>query len=673
MTFSTRFKLRTPLYWLVGSSLTLGLVGCASIGHSSSQAQPDFGKTSLPVLSLSGYQFKDLNKNGQVDPYEDWRLSAEERARDLVGRMTLDEKAGLMMHGTAPAAGNAPTAVVGVGTEYNLDLLSKLINDKHINTFITRLRGDAKVMAESYNAVQRLSEQSRLGIPVAVSSDPRYNFAATFGISADGFGGSEWPESPGFAALNDPETTRKFGDIVRQEYLAIGITQALSPQADLGTEPRWSRFSGTFGEDAEIAKAQVQAYVEGFQGGKDGITPKSVVAVVKHWAGYGAAKDGWDSHTYYGRFMTHPSNNFGYHVKPFEGAFAANVGGVMPTYSLPDGDVTVDGVKLEQTAGAFSKPLLTDLLRGKYGFKGVIVSDWLITSDCDENCMHGWPDAASVKRGKLGTPWGMESATKLQRYVKATDAGVDQFGGVHEPEYLIQAVQEKLLTEARLNESAYRILLQRFQQGLFERPFVDVARAQDVVGNAAFKAAALDVQRRAMVLLKNDAQVLPLRASGKKVWLYKVDPKVAKNYGFTVVDKPEQADLAILRVSTPYKSLHPNSYFGRNMHEGTLAFEDGNEDYEAIKAAAAAPKSIVSVYMDRPAILTNVQNKAAAILANFGASDNALLDVLTGKGKPEGKLPYELPSSMEEVIAQRSDMPHDTAHPLYPFGFGLSY
>ncbi|WP_198294643.1 glycoside hydrolase family 3 C-terminal domain-containing protein, partial [Burkholderia ubonensis] len=267
----------------------------------------------------------------------------------------------------------------------------------------------------------------------------------------------------------------------------------------------------------------------------------------------------------------------------------------------------------------------------------------------------------------------MESATKLQRYVKAVDAGVDQFGGVDEPEYLIQAVRQGLLTEARLNESAYRVLLQKFQQGLFEHPFVDVAKAREVVGNAAFRAAALDAQRRAMVLLKNDAHALPLQATGRRVWLYKIDPEVAKRYGFTVVDTPKAADIAILRVSTPYTTLHPNYRFGRTMHEGTLAFEDGNPDYEAIKAATAAPKSIVSVYMDRPAILAKVQGKAAAILANFGATDIALFDVLTGRGKPEGKLPYELPSSMEEVLAKRSDRPQDTAHPLYPFGYGLSY
>ena len=662
--------LRTSMFWLAGTSLALGLAGCGSDDNGTpALTQPDFGATSLALVADAGYKFKDLNKDGKLEPYEDWRLSAEVRAKDLVSRMTLAEKAGLMMHGTAPVTND--TTGAGTGSAYDLTALDTLVNTQFINTFITRMSGDAQTMADQYNKIQALAEQSRLGIPVSISTDPRNHFQYTLGASAGSSGFSQWPETLGFAALNDVAETKRFGDIARQEYLAVGITQALSPQADVSTEPRWARINGTFGEDADIAKAQVQAYIEGFQGGSTGITQKSVVAVVKHWGGYGAAKDGWDSHNYYGRFMTFPGNNFEYHLKPFEGAFAANAGSVMPTYSMPDAVYTVKGVTLEQVGAGFSKAMLTDLLRGQYGFKGVILSDWGITSDCDTNCLNGWPGSPSFIG--FGTPWGMETASKLDRYVKSTNAGMDQFGGATEPEYLIQAVQQGLLTESRLDESAYRILLQKFQQGLFEQPFVDVAKAKTIVGNADFQAEALDVQRRAMVLLQNKASTLPMAVTGKKVWLYGIDASIATSYGFTVVDTPAAADVAIVRVSTPYEVLHPHYMFGSMQHEGSLAFVDGNADYEAIKAAAAAPKSIVSVYMDRPAILTNVQDKASAILANFGASDTALFDVITGKGKPQGKLPFELPSSMDEVAAQLSDVPHDTAHPLYAFGFGLSY
>jgi beta-glucosidase len=653
-----------------GTALMIGLYACGGSHVDSTVTQRDLGHTTLPLLTVNGLQFKDMNRNGQLDPYEDWRLSAETRARDLTNRLSVAEKAGLMVHGTAPVLND--TTGAGTGTAYDLAALQTQIGNLGINTYITRMSTDAHTMALQYNEIQALAEKSRLAIPVSISSDPRSHFQYVVGASASGGGFSQWPETLGFAAVGDATLTRTFGDIVRQEYRAVGITEALSPQADLATEPRWARINGTFGEDADLAKSQVQAYIEGFQGGTNGINSQSVIAVVKHWAGYGAQKDGYDSHNYYGRFATYPGNNFAYHLKPFEGAFAAHVGSVMPTYSEPDGPVTIDGIALEQVGGAFDKPLLTDLLRGKYGFQGVIVSDWGIASDCDSNCINGVSSGAPSFIG-FGTPWGMETATRLQRFVRATTAGIDQFGGESDPSFLVQAVSQGLLTEARLGESAYRVLLQKFQQGLFDHPYVDADAAASIVGNATFKAKALDAQRRALVLLQNTGNVLPMQPSGKKAWLYGIDASVAQQYGYTVVTTPQAADVAIVRVSTPYETLHPNYVFGAMQHEGSLAFVDGNADYEAIKQAALAPKSVVSVYLDRPAILTNVKDKVTAIVANFGVSDAALFDMLTGKSKPEGHLPFELPSSMAEVTAQLEDVPHDTAHPLYPFGFGLSY
>lgn len=667
-------KLKSKQFMLsaIGGAAALTLAGCGGTNDFADIKQAEFGTTTYTLLEKDGLKFKDMNRNGALDPYEDWRLTAAQRADDLVARMTLAEKAGLMMHGTAPVVND--TTGAGTGGAYNLTSLDALINQKFVNTFITRMSGDAATMATQYNKVQALSETSRLGIPVSISTDPRHHFQYTLGASASTTGFSQWPETLGIAAIGSDTLVRRFGDIARQEYLAVGITQALSPQADLATEPRWARINGTFGEDAALAKRMVQGYIEGFQNGATGLHDGSVVAVVKHFAGYGASKDGLDGHNYYGRFMTFPSNNFGYHLTPFEGAFAAQTGSVMPTYTLPDADITINGIKLENVAGAYNKPLLTDVLRGTYGFKGVILSDWGITSDCDTACRNGTAPGVAPSFIGFGTPWGMEDATKQQRYVRSVQAGMDQFGGVTEPEYLIEAVQQGLLTEARLTESARRVLLQKFQQGLFERPFVDVAKAGTVVGNATFVEEGLDAQRRSLVLLKNDNKALPLASTVKKVYLYGIDPAVAAQYGYTVVATPQEADVALLRVSTPYETLHPNYIFGSMQHEGSLAFADGNADYEAIKNAAQnAPKTIVTVYLDRPAILTNVQDKAAAILGNFGVSDKALFDVVSGKASPQGKLPFELPSSMAEVEAQKSDLPYDTATPLYKFGHGLSY
>ena len=656
---------------VAGCVATLALAACGN-NDSEQYTQPVFGATTYTQLNVDGYTFKDMNRNGKIDPYEDWRLPAEARADDLLARMTLDEKAGLMMHGTAPTVSD-PSGI-GLGGAYDLTALQDLIVKQYVNTFITRMAGDTANMAAQYNKVQALSETSRHGIPVSISTDPRHHFQYTVGASAGTKGFSQWPETLGLAAIGDDALVRRFGDIARQEYLAVGITQALSPQADLATEPRWSRINGTFGEDADLAKRMVQHYIEGFQDGNTGLHDGSVVAVVKHWVGYGATKEGFDGHNYYGRYMTYPGNNFAYHVKPFEGAFTAKAASVMPTYALPDGNITIAGITLEQVAAGFSKTMLTDLLRGKYGFEGVILSDWGITSDCDANCRNGTPPGVAPSFIGFGTPWGMEDATKAERYVKAVTAGMDQFGGVTEAPYLTQAVQRGQLTEARINASARRILIQKFKQGLFEHPFVDAAKASTTVGKAEFVEAGLDAQRRSLVLLENKDKVLPLAASVKKVYLYGIDAAVAKQYGYTVVATPQEADVALLRVAAPYETLHPNYIFGSMQHEGRLDYVDGNADYEAIKNAAKyAPKTVVTVYLDRPAILGNVQDKASAILANFGVSDGALFDVLTGKAKPQGKLPFELPSSMAEVQVQKSDVPYDTAHPLYKFGYGLAY
>ncbi|KAB8047861.1 glycoside hydrolase family 3 protein [Janthinobacterium rivuli] len=657
---------------VAGCIATLALAACGNDTVSEEYTQPVFGATTYTQLKVDGYTFKDMNRNGKIDPYEDWRLSAEARADDLLSRMSLDEKAGLMMHGTAPTVSD-PSGI-GLGGAYDLTALQDLIVKQYVNTFITRMAGDTANMASQYNKVQALSETSRHGIPVSISTDPRHHFQYTVGASAGTKGFSQWPETLGLAAIGDDALVRRFGDIARQEYLAVGITQALSPQADLATEPRWSRINGTFGEDADLAKRMVQQYIEGFQDGNTGLHDGSVVAVVKHWVGYGATKEGFDGHNYYGRYMTYPGNNFAYHVKPFEGAFVAKAASIMPTYALPDGNITIAGITLEQVAAGFSKTMLTDLLRGKYGFEGVILSDWGITSDCDANCRNGTAPGVAPSFIGFGTPWGMEDATKAERYVKAVTAGMDQFGGVTEAPYLTQAVQRGQLTEARINASARRILIQKFKQGLFEHPFVDAAKAATTVGKADFIEAGLEAQRRSLVLLENKEKVLPLAASVKKVYLYGIDAAVAQQYGYTVVATPQEADVALLRVAAPYETLHPNYIFGSMQHEGRLDYVDGNADYEAIKNAAKnAPKTVVTVYLDRPAILGNVQDKASAILANFGVSDGALFDVLTGKAKPQGKLPFELPSSMAEVQVQKSDVPYDTAHPLYKFGYGLAY
>lgn len=610
--------------------------------------------------------FRDLNHDGKLDPYENPTLTPEQRVADLIARMTIEEKVGTMLHGNLPS--NDPLGRSGNG--YDLSATTRMIEVGHVTSFITRLAVPPKAMAEQNNAVQRLAELSRLGIPVTISSDPRNHFQAVLGASTTGGGFSLWPETLGFAALRDPARVRRFGDIVRREYRAVGIQMALSPQADLATEPRWPRGTATFGSNPALVSQLVEAYVEGFQGGKDGVHKDGVATVVKHWVGYGAEPEGFDGHNFYGRIARLDNADFARHVAAFDGALAARTAGIMPTYPILSG-VTVNGKPLESVGAGFNAQLLDGLLRKQKRFGGLVLSDWAITNDCPESCRA--PTAEHPQKiADIGMPWGVETLTSRQRFAKGANAGIDQFGGVSDPAALLAAVRAGEVSQARVNQAVRRILLLKFKLGLFDNPYVDVDAAVQIAGNAAAQAEADVAQRQAQVVLENKGGLLPIRPAGRKVWLYGIDSKAAEALGFTVVAAPEQADLAILRVATPFERLHPNHFFGSRQNEGRLDFRDGTADYDAIRRASSAVPTIVAINLDRPAILTNVRDHVQALVATFGASDAAVLDVLTGLAQAKGRLPFELPSSMNAVEQQDPARSDDSAAPLYPYGAGLT-
>jgi beta-glucosidase len=629
--------------------------------------QPTLGHRSVPLLTLGGLQFKDLNRNGKLDKFEDWRLSPEERADDLLFQLSIADMAGLMVHGTLPAVGGTE-ASIGRGSGYDVEKSREFIAERRINTFITRLGGDPTKIAEANNQMQEIAESTRLAIPLTISTDPRNSFLYVPGASVEAGSFSKWPEPTGFAAINDPALTRRYADTVRHEYMAVGIREALSPQADLATEPRWARLNGTFGEDAEVARTQVEAYVEGMQNGKAGLTPDSVVTVVKHWVGYGAQKDGWDSHNYYGRFSAITNAELAYHIKPFLGAFDAHVAAVMPTYSILE-NVSINRQPLEKVGAGFSKPLLTDLLRDTYGFKGVVVSDWGITSDCNASCRDGVAAGQKPGTDDIAMSWGAMEMSRTDRFAKAINAGVDQVGGTEDVSALLEAEKSGKLSEVRMREAAKRILVQKFAIGLFENPYVDAAATKETVGDPSSLKAGQEAQKRAMVLLENRRSMVPIRR-GTKVWLFHIAPDEAKARGLVVMDTPAQAEVAIIRAETPSENLHPGYFFGSRQHEGRLNLQAGDPAYDALLQCGKTP-AVMTVYMDRPAILTDVKDKVAVLYADFGVSDASLLDVLMGNGKAQGHLPFELPSSMEAVTAQRSDVPHDSLKPLYPHGYSL--
>ncbi|MGX5835032.1 glycoside hydrolase family 3 protein [Aeromonas piscicola] len=675
-----------PPFALTRLTLSMGvllLAGCNGNDSSPKPEQPTLGHRTVSLIEQDGLQFKDLDGSGALTPYEDWRLGAAERARDLVGRLSLAQKAGLMMHGTL---------VLNTDGRVNLTAMDKMLHEDGVNTFITRMAGDPAAIADDNNRLQALLEGVGLGIPMTVSTDPRNHFTHDPNATSIGAGAfSQWPETLGLAAIGDAALVQRFGDIARQEYRAVGIHEALSPQADLATEPRWGRINGTFGEDNLLAKSLVKAYIEGFQQGSDGIGKEGVVTVVKHFAGAGPQKDGLDAHNPWGKEQVYPGGQFAYHLVPFEGAFEAKVGAVMPYYALPEG-LTYKGQAIEEVGFGFNRQILTDLLRGHFKFDGVVLSDWGIVNDCNVRCEQGLTQdevtaGVSPWTVPFGMSWGVEKLTKAERYAKAIGAGVDQFGGVEDPAPLLVAVQSGLVTEAAITTSAERILEQKFALGLFENPYVDTQAAVALVGKAEFQQEAQAAQAASHVLLKNEGAMLPLKVDGKRVYLHNVNAEVAAANGYTVVTELAQADLAIVRVNAPGEQ-DPRFPFG-SIHFGQLGFASqdqvvqetahegvyrGADEYAAIQAIEqAGVPMVLSVYLDRPAILTEVAPAAQVLLANFGALDQALFDVISGKAKARGKLPFELPSSWQAVQNQHPDVAKDSANPLYPYGAGLAY
>jgi beta-glucosidase len=628
------------------------------------QAQPELGLRDRGAIEDGGLRFRDANGNGRLEAYEDWRLSPNARAIDLTGRMTLAEKVGMLMHATMPGEGG----VLGRADRYDLAELSAMVSDKHINSFITRLAIEPAAMAEQSNAAQAIAARSRHGIPLTISTDPRNHFSYVLGAAEAGQGTSQWPELMGFAALRDAETVRTFGRIARREYRALGIHMALSPQLDLLTEPRWPRGSGGFGSQAQITSDLGAAYVESFQGSAEGLTSDGVITVVKHWTGYGAQPEGFEAHNYYGRFAV-PRDQLPLHVDAFRGAIDAGAASVMPAYPILQ-ETTWNGMPLEQVAPGYNRVLLQDVLRGELGFRGFLLSDWAITRDCNERCMAP-TEAAPQRPQDIGTPWGVENLTVRERYVKGLEAGLDQFGGTDDVAPLLEAAVAGEVSEARLDLSVVRLLEAKFLLGLFENPYVDAEAAASQIGRAEDNALAARAQREMQVLLRNEGGPLPF-AAGAKVWLNGVSPEAATAAGLQVVASPAEADFALVRADTPSERLHPNHFFGSRYKEGRLDFRPGDVAYDALVSADAAGIPVVmAIFLDRAAVLSSVEPMADVILANFGASDAAVLDVVLGRAVARGHLPFELPRSMAAVEQQDPARPDDSNDPLFPFGSGI--
>jgi len=600
----------------------------------------------VKFIVLEGNKFRDLNKNGNLDPYEDWRLAVGKRIDDLMSKMTLDEKVGLMF-----------PIILDIGK--NGELIEEVRLGNHIKTSEAILKRKINhvyiysptqphIIAKWSNNIQKLAEQTRLGIPVTVCSDPRHSVTRPYNINnyhTQGF--SQWPDPIGLAATGDSALVYQFASIAAQEYRAVGIHCAYHPMADLATEPRWGRIAGTFGEDAQLAAKLISAYIKGFQG--DELDANSVACMTKHFPGGGPQKDGWDVHYQYGKEQVYPGNNFDYHLIPFKAAIKAKTAAIMPYYGIPV-DQTSENVGM-----GFNKDIITGILRNQLNYDGVVCADYITIS----------PDECNGQIVGYAKCWGVEDLTIEERFLKALEAGIDQFGGEKNPDVVIKLVEQGKVSEERINVSAKRILKDKFRLGLFDNPYVNEAEADKICGNAKFQVIADSAQRKSIVLLKNTKNLLPIKKTSK-IFVLQIDPSIASQYA-TVVDSIDLADFVILRLSAPYEERSGPLEF--LMHQGSLDFKE--QSLKEILAILKYKPTIVSIYLDRPAVIPEITENAVALLGTLGVSDAAILDIIFGKFNPTGKLPFDLPSSMEAVYNQKEDVPFDTENPL--FKFGLSY
>jgi len=612
----------------------------------------------VKTLTIDGFTFRDLNKNGKLDIYEDSRKSIDARTNDLLSQMTLEEKAGTMFI-TMIGMNKDGSITDGVTLSNLLSLAlpatSDMMYKRNMNHFNILTGSGKREMAIWYNNLQKMAERSRLGIPVSLATDPRNHFSVNPLTSAFAGDMTMFPEPLGLGAIGDSLAVAEFADIARQEYIALGIRIALHPQVDLATEPRWGRINGTFGEDAILTSKLAGAYIKGFQG--DTIGPKSVVCMTKHFPGGGPQKEGIDPHFQVQKGQVYPGKNFNYHLIPFEAALKAGTAEIMPYYGVPM-DITRENVGF-----SFNREMITDLLRNKYHFDGIVCTDWGLVTDTKLFGIMIFPARA----------WGLQKATREERVLKILHAGVDQFGGEACPELIVKLVRDGMVPMERIDTSVRRLLKMKFRLGLFENPFVDVENAVRIVGNEKFRAAGQLAQKRSIVLLKNDTidkkPVLPLK-KGIKIYIKNIDPLKASKFG-TIVNKPGDADIAIIRIKAPSQKIPGTGIIGNLIRGGDLDFK-GKAKTDILDLLAKVP-TIVDIYLDRPAVIPEISSACKGLFANFGANDEAFLDVVFGNFNPQGKLPVEMPSSMDAVRKQKEDVPYDSENPLYHFGFGLHY
>ncbi|MGQ7787516.1 glycoside hydrolase family 3 protein [Nesterenkonia sp. PF2B19] len=749
--------------------LTLVATSCATPTESASEEPPELDSRVAEIIEVDGESFRDLNDNGELDPYEDWRLPTSERVTDLVGRMTLEEKAGLMLIDTLNA--ECLDEERGAVPEHAEDY----IDTEHMHRFVFRnevtheddaecgdpdggFRASTSVTpaeaAEFTNAVQELSEATRLGIPALFKSNARNHIDpdARAGINESAGAFSAFPKEAGIAAAalgaeaeatgeapttGDMSVVEDFAQVMGQEWESIGLRGMYGYMADLATEPRWYRTHETFTEDAALAADIMETLVGTLQGpvDQDGVSlsPDTAVALtLKHFPGGGPQELGLDPHYAFGKSQVYPTDAFGEHLLPFEAAIDAGVSSIMPYYGIPM-DVTHDEQQYDETGFAFSDEIIDGLLRENLDFGGYVNSDTGIIND---------------------RAWGLEEASVPERVAASINAGTDTLSGFNEVDVILDLVDDGLVTEERVDEAAERLLTPMFQMGLFENPYADPEAATATIGAQENRELGLDLQRQSLTLLQNEdvdgEPTLPLETDSEVYILGDFTEETVAEYGFDVVDgnvdedqerpSAEGSDHVLISITARNVSdeyVSDDEEFGLDLeHTNPITIDgleglDGWSPYGAADACVAyraedctddglifggsypwessildftgmeeaeswevvpsletiqevmdevddPSKVVLHVYFRQPYVLDEDSGllDAGAIVAGFGMSDTALMDVLSGEHAPQGRLPFALPSTRQAVIDQNSDAPGyaDTEDgALFEFGHGLTY
>ena len=621
----------------------------------------------------------DLNKNGKKDVYEDPAQTPEKRVADLLKRMTLDEKIGQLFQAYRESDAEA--------------VYGNLLRQGGVGSFL-----DGSELIENpvlRNRLQRMDvEGSRLGIPLIFGTDSIHGFRTVFPIPL------------AQACAWEPELFEKTQTISARETAAAGMDWTFAPMVDLARDPRWGRIAEGFGEDPYLGSLYAAAGVRGFQG-TNPADPERVIACLKHFVGYGAVEGGRDYNTT--EISEFTLRNF--YLPQFQAGVDAGAWTVMSAFNCLSG-----------MPASANHHTLTDILRGEWKFRGLVVSDWAAVNEL-------------ISQGVAADP--AESARL------ALTAGVDMemlttnYSRTLKPQVLDGTIREKTIDEA-----VSRVLRVKFARGLFDRPYVD----ESLHTTAFLKPDALALAREAAVkscvLLKDENNALPLSRHLKKIaligpmgddtnnllgcWSARgrsgdvtsiasgIRAKLGPDAEVSVVHGCELSEVehnpdGSLAARNESHSASPEAEFTRAvdaaraadvvvMALGELKSWSGEnasrssldlpgDQLALFNSIAALGKPVVVILVNgRPLALPEIQNKAAAILEAWDPGiqgGNGIADLLFGDAEPQGRLVVSVPYDVGQVPIyynhfntgrpQQGEYVDGPRAPLYPFGFGLSY